>query len=298
VPDIRCCKVCDASFSYRETGRIRYCSDECFRKRDEQTPSVEIRQCRSCGTTFEANRNQVRKTYCSAECYAESKSRRLALTLRTCKCCDQPFTRAERGPQSQFCSDACKKASRRAGKLAAARKWYATAEWATCDTCGLRMLRRPNSEVTICSPCRQGKQIKHGVTRTYDRGCRCRACTDAVSSASLRNKYKRAAEGIPLDISHRARARRYGVQHQHVNKLQVYERDEWRCGLCGDPVDREAKWPSAMSASLDHIVPMSAGGSHMYENVQCAHLRCNLIKNDGRRAASLFPAPTSTETAG
>jgi len=52
-----------------------------------------------------------------------------------------------------------------------------------------------------------------------------------------------AATGIPLDVNHRARARRFGVPHENINNLLVFERDGWICGLCGDPVDREAKLP-------------------------------------------------------
>jgi 5-methylcytosine-specific restriction endonuclease McrA len=142
--------------------------------------------------------------------------------------------------------------------------------------------------MTTCKSCREGKPVRHGIIRSYDRGCRCGACTNVASASRLRNKYKRVEAGIPLDVNHRARARRFGVDHQQINKLSVFERDGWRCGICGDPVDRKAEWPAPMSVSLDHIVPLSAGGGHVPDNVQCAHLRCNLIKNDGRKAATLF----------
>ncbi|WP_158070491.1 HNH endonuclease [Streptomyces luteocolor] len=35
-----------------------------------------------------------------------------------------------------------------------------------------------------------------------------------------------------------------------------------------------------MSPSLDHVIPLSRGGSHRRDNVQLAHLRCNLRKNN------------------
>jgi 5-methylcytosine-specific restriction endonuclease McrA len=40
-------------------------------------------------------------------------------------------------------------------------------------------------------------------------------------------------------------------------------------------------WGRSKPPSLDHITPLAAGGPHVYENVQCAHLQCNPIKNDG-----------------
>ena len=33
-----------------------------------------------------------------------------------------------------------------------------------------------------------------------------------------------------------------------------------------------------MSVSLDHVVPLSRGGSHTLGNVRCAHLICNIRK--------------------
>lgn len=77
--------------------------------------------------------------------------------------------------------------------------------------------------------------------------------------------------------THRRRAKRYGVDYEKVDPLAVYERDGWMCGLCGEPVDRRLQWPHPLSASQDHIVPISQGGPHTFDNVQCAHLECNLV---------------------
>jgi 5-methylcytosine-specific restriction endonuclease McrA len=60
----------------------------------------------------------------------------------------------------------------------------------------------------------------------------------------------------------------------------VYERDQWTCGLCREPVDPLLPWPDPMSASVDHIVPLSRGGEHSLDNVQSAHLSCNCRKGD------------------
>jgi hypothetical protein len=295
VPDLRPCKVCEKSFSFRQSGRTGYCSDECFRNRKVRPTVVELRQCPGCGVAFEASTSgqgarEARKTYCSSTCFAATKSRKNALKTQTCRSCGNGFTRAERGAQEKFCSDDCKKAKRRADKLVAARKCTAKAIRATCDSCGLWFRRQPDSVVTTCQPCQRGIPTKHALASTYtNRGCRCRECTTAVTQERLQTKYKQVAAGNPLDVNHRARARRYGVEAEYINKLAVFERDNWTCGICNEAVDREAPWPAASSPSLDHIVPMAVGGGHVYENVQCAHLRCNVIKNDGRKAASVLP---------
>lgn len=79
--------------------------------------------------------------------------------------------------------------------------------------------------------------------------------------------------------------KRYALKHgasnaERVDYLAVFERDRWVCGICGDDVNRMLAWPDPMSPSLDHIVPLARGGAHTLENVQLAHLRCNISKGD------------------
>lgn len=65
---------------------------------------------------------------------------------------------------------------------------------------------------------------------------------------------------------------------ERVVAWEIFERDGWVCGVCRRPIDSEAEYPSPLSASLDHIVPLSWGGSHVARNVQAAHLGCNMRK--------------------
>jgi 5-methylcytosine-specific restriction endonuclease McrA len=76
----------------------------------------------------------------------------------------------------------------------------------------------------------------------------------------------------------KSRAQAYGVDYEPVNRLKVFERDGWRCGICGIPVDKTLRDRNPMMASLDHIMPMALGGGHTYINTQCSHLRCNIKK--------------------
>lgn len=60
----------------------------------------------------------------------------------------------------------------------------------------------------------------------------------------------------------------------------VFERDNWVCSFCKCIIDRNEKWPSPLSASVDHIIPVRHGGSDTLANVRTAHLHCNI--SDGR----------------
>jgi 5-methylcytosine-specific restriction endonuclease McrA len=72
---------------------------------------------------------------------------------------------------------------------------------------------------------------------------------------------------------------------EHVDRLTVYERDGWICQICMSPIDRELKFPARMSPSVDHIVPVSHGGDHSYENVRASHLTCNIKRGNRTRVA-------------
>jgi 5-methylcytosine-specific restriction endonuclease McrA len=67
---------------------------------------------------------------------------------------------------------------------------------------------------------------------------------------------------------------------ERFEPVEVFTRDGWVCGICGGGVDPDLAWPDPMSASVDHKVPLSKGGSHTLGNAQCAHLSCNIKKSD------------------
>ena len=74
-----------------------------------------------------------------------------------------------------------------------------------------------------------------------------------------------------------------------VSRRAVFARDEYRCQYCGGRAD-----------SIDHVVPRSRGGSHVWENLAAACRRCNMAKRDrtpdeaGMRLARPCRAPRST----
>jgi hypothetical protein len=57
----------------------------------------------------------------------------------------------------------------------------------------------------------------------------------------------------------------YNIKH---NRLKIYERDGYKCYKCGKLLTR---W----DATLDHILPVSRGGSNSKENLMTCCLMCN-----------------------
>ena len=64
------------------------------------------------------------------------------------------------------------------------------------------------------------------------------------------------------------------------NKKRIYATQN-TCGICGQLVDFNAKYPHPLSPCIDHIIPIAKGGhpSDM-DNLQLAHWWCNRQKSD------------------
>ena len=180
-----------------------------------------------------------------------------------------------------------------------------------CVSCGKSLWVRVAQDADPkCLSCRDAT-VEHGKPSTYaHRGCRCDECRAGWSAKH--NEYQKRVRrdkgllkvkscvicqanfnphGQQVTCSpecrrtysgkigdHRSRAAYYGGEFQKVDRLEVFERDGWLCGICCKPVDRTLLYPDRRSASLDHVIPLSRGGSHALGNVQCSHLDCNRQK--------------------
>ena len=79
-----------------------------------------------------------------------------------------------------------------------------------------------------------------------------------------------------------ARAQRGRFSVPPYVRLSIYERDEWTCQLCGDPVDRSGSPFGPWAPSLDHIECQSwvLIPDHSPTNLRTAHRWCNSARGD------------------
>lgn len=90
----------------------------------------------------------------------------------------------------------------------------------------------------------------------------------------------------PWDDRRRARwvqrdaAKRTGEAAEEIDRDAIGDRDGWCCGICLKRIDRALPWPDPQSPSLDHVVPLSKGGTHTAANVRITHLRCNVARGN------------------
>lgn len=203
-------------------------------------------------------------------------------------------------PNWRFCSQKCKD-----------QHWNRSL---SCPDCGGPVWKSGATEVERpkCRACWRETQIaarEHGKLGTYRTGCRCDECRAANTRAAV--AYQRsvrparpsrecvvcATEFTPRTSAitcspvcrkaylgrtgdHRSRADLYGVEYEPIDRLEIFERDDWTCGICRLPVEQGLAFPDPGSATLDHVVPMSRGGGHVPANVQLAHFYCNTVKGN------------------
>lgn len=176
---------------------------------------------------------------------------------RPCKECRQetPTRRA------WYCGDRCRKASEsRKAKDRERAAHEKAAKSYDCQECGAKF-----------SPVYGNQQ------RAF--------CSDICTARGKRTASRRSKRLV--GSNHRQRARHYGVEYEPVNRNTIYARDAWKCGICGEKINKKLSFPHYMSASLDHIVPLSKGGGHTYANTQAAHFICNSLKSDGSAGEQL-----------
>lgn len=65
-----------------------------------------------------------------------------------------------------------------------------------------------------------------------------------------------------------------------IDKYDVFEFYDWVCIVCDEVIDQDLRWPDPSSATLEHVIPLSRGGTHTWDNVAPAHLLCNDRKED------------------
>lgn len=145
-----------------------------------------------------------------------------------------------------------------------------------------RLLRKAGiydfDNVTIEAKRAELQELRKVKTAKSTNGC-CKECgiisVDAFCSPACRKRhYQRIRNG-------NRRAHMKNVVTESVNPLKVLERDNYTCQICGCPTPFDKRGTVEHDApEVDHIIPISKGGSHTYDNLRCACMKCNNNKGD------------------
>jgi HNH endonuclease len=112
--------------------------------------------------------------------------------------------------------------------------------------------------------------------------------------------YAASADGLARSAARRSPLGSAAIVERFTFE-ELRERDRELCRLCGRPVIDGG--PRSLAPSIDHVIPLRAGGLHALANVRLAHVGCNvahgvrwtvrLRRLEALRAAR---APSSAET--
>jgi hypothetical protein len=210
------------------------------------------RPCIACGAMFLGARNKA--VFCSRGCATNNR------------------------PQMQW--------TRAIGKLKRQARWLSRyiSMQCQCQYCGSNF-QGFRVGIKYCSPeCASRANIER--TRAEEVStkavlCTCIQCGAAFTSHAVgrraRTKFCSAKCSALWWTDFRRRARRAGRAEPYARR-DVFERDEWRCKICGESIDKSLRFPDPYCATVDHVMPIAKGGPDCLSNVQAAHLRCNSRK--------------------
>lgn len=208
-------------------------------------------------------------------------------TLITCIDCGAEALKHHGSSDYERCQSCARSHGARTGNTGRARKHWPSSRifageckqcsgvfvrqtrWTYCtDECERRFRNEKNARTGVCRNCNVASA---GKGKYYCAPCRDYRNKETRRAEKKRNRHKRGG-------NHRQRARIFNVHYEPVNPMKVFARDQWECQLCGHDIDPDLRWPDPRSRSLDHVIPMSKGGPHTYENTQLACLECNTLK--------------------
>lgn len=303
------CAVCGESFYVRASMSARqHCSRACSDKakigkvypRNELAMKWKVRVCPVCGKEY-TNPCSANK-YCSQEC-AVSTIRGIHRTRVHVKCqhCGEMFMPGRGENKGMYCSRTCSfEAKAQKSKERAAIKLLVSLQKKAaklipanhCKHCG-----KATTRLTYCSErCRYENNKAATLQRMRDKyekvAVSVKACAvcgkDFIGHSKRLTCSDRCSKKRNKTHDHRKRARKHGVVYEPVNVISVFDRDGWKCQICGCKTPRTAKGKNRPnSPELDHRVPISKGGGHTYDNVQCSCRRCNGEKSNKGSAGQI-----------
>lgn len=294
------CRTCGAQFIHHR--KKTYCQPEC-RPGYRAKKAACFTDCAHCGGAIPDGGNPNRK-YCGILCSrrAEKVRRQQGQAETQCRACEVSF-KPKGGDRTTFCSRECSfdwQKAEAACRVAVVHR----VNRRDCVQCGVRFTS-PGRHIR-CKDCVPVYNV--GVKGSVRQCAHCandfvamcggeyssiKFCSKQCQNAMARSQpsYKEMQKAAKA----RRRARRKGSKVlDRVSPTGVFERDGYRCGMCGVKTLKSKRGTTHPRApELDHIVALSLGGDHSYANTQCSCRACNGRKGAGVAGQlNLFPSHT------
>lgn len=251
--------------------------------------------CEGCGIAFRSRLAPCGAgKYCGLDCYFSYRvphypwrdgpveSERMALRRigrrfrkrsglsRSCRNCGKQFVRAGKGQPTQYCGHPCRLARVKA-RDSEYKRGPSTRHLRPCAVCG-----RPEMAKELC-PKHYMRVRATNTTSLVCEWCGSRRAGDGRGYCSVTCK----KAGYRANKAKRNALRRAAyIDGDSIDPIAVFDRDGWRCHLCGHKTLKSMRGSAHSKApELDHIVTLADGGTHTWGNVACACRACNNAKS-------------------
>ena len=152
----------------------------------------------------------------------------------------------------------------------------------TCEICGKTFTHvLPNKK--FCSKTCMNR--KHDGKGPYKKAPKtCVVCGKVFMG--VRRNAKTCSEKCRWDFARIDRNRRYkhlkeiGEFDESATLPNVFNRFKGICQSCGDQLTFDEDWLSGKYPSIDHVIPLSKGGTHTWDNIQLLCRSCNCKKSN------------------
>ena len=213
-------------------------------------PYKPRRPCAHCGHPVKESDH----VYCSRAC--ASRGRRQSPISRSCQWCGAEFNIDTKNNKQVYCSRSCGGQAR--GDPF--RKWPSSRIYIVkCLGCDKSFVSRRRGKAVCNYKCQKAKTVR-------------------------RYREDPAFRDSVITRAHEHRAHALGLGDTKVTLTYLIERDVGRCRavVCHFRSRKVAVLGTRgpRQPTMDHIVPLSLGGTHTLDNVVLAHYRCNLSKGN------------------
>lgn len=248
------CLTCDTPLPTDDYGYVhglrKYCSINC---RPKPPRKIEIpTACGYCNAPLNQSRKGgYPKHHCNRLCSNRARALRLKESRQKnliCIECNNSFRAA--GDKRKYCTQECRIKNQRKRQLQESREYFANLY--------------PNGiKHKICRWCSQPMEVS--AKRSYSGRLYHPDCSKEAEKARYRMKVvKRQKQLNPQRISHEQVVREYGSD----------------CHICNEPIDLTLSRTSKLGLTVDHLIPLSRGGTDTLDNLRPAHWTCNRRKSD------------------
>ena len=289
------CRFCGKELNEGYRSKL-YCSHECgVRYRDRKRANKEKksikRECRNCKAEFIPNYKGTKTFDCSEKCFKEQRKKQNRERYRKenglsdkydyegvkkCKVCNADISHMK--VNAMYCSNSCKQMAgdRRKGHKPKEEYLKIVGEQrkqrlARLEIEKARKKLRDEKELTRpCVECGTPFYNPHPLTLTCSPLC----------SKRRKNRIKQ--------LRNSKRLNEHNIVDKDITVQKLFNKYDGICYLCGKECDFNDKVITEEGytivgktyPSIEHVIPISKGGMHSWDNVKLAHHYCNALKSD------------------